>query len=280
MKLGVHLGYFMDSWGDDPLPLIPRAKRAGCEVVEISLYSRLPDRLETLRRVADAEGVELTFTTGLQPQKDISSADPAVFRAGLDYLQECLERVAEAGGSVLSGVVFAPWGVRTGEDLEGRLARATEGLAQAARHAERLGVDLGIEPINRYETDLVTTVGTAMQMVRSIGSPRVGVLFDVFHVQLEEDSIAGAAAEAGPALKHVHLADNHRGLPGSGSLDWGGLLSALESTRYPGRAVIEAFTRTGTAVARDTGTWVPRGRTGDLDADLRDSLQFLRGLGW
>lgn len=280
MRLGVHLGYFMDAWGDDPLPLIPRAKRAGCEVVEISLYSRLPDRLETLRRVADAEGVELTFTTGLQTQKDISSTDPTVFRAGLDYLQECLERVAEAGGSVLSGVVFAPWGVRTGEDLEGRLARATEGLTQAARHAERLGVDLGIEPINRYETDLVTTVGTAMQMVRSIGSPRVGVLFDVFHVQLEEDSIAGAAAEAGPALKHVHLADNHRGLPGSGSLDWSGLLRALESTRYSGRAVIEAFTRTGTAVARDTGTWVPRGHTGDLDADLRDSLQFLRGLGW
>lgn len=280
MKLGVHLGYFMEAWGDDPLPLIPRAKKAGCEVVEISLYSKLPDRLETLRRVASSEGVELTFTTGLQPQKDISSADPAIYQAGLDYLQECLEKVAEAGGSVLSGVVFAPWGVRTGEDLEGRLARATEGLAEAAKHAERLEVDLGIEPINRYETDLVTTVGTAMKMVNAINSSRVGLLFDVFHVQLEENSIAGALAEAGSAIKHVHLADNHRGLPGTGGLDWKGFLSALEANRYSGRAVIEAFTRIGTTVARDTGTWVPRGRTGDLDKDLRNALQFLRDGGW
>ena len=280
MKLGVHLGYFMEAWGDDPLPLIPRAKKAGCQVVEISLYSKLPDRLETLRRVADSEGVELTFTTGLQTQKDISSSDPAVYQAGLDYLQECLERVAEAGGSLLSGVVFAPWGVRTSQDLQGRLARATEGLALAAKHAERLEVDLGIEPINRYETDLVTTVGTAMTMAKAINSARVGLLFDVFHVQLEENSITGAVKEAGSAIKHVHLADNHRGLPGSGSLAWGDFLGALKAADYSGRAVIEAFTRTGTSVAHDTGTWVPRGRSGDLDKDLREALQFLRDGGW
>jgi D-psicose/D-tagatose/L-ribulose 3-epimerase len=280
MKLGVHLGYFMEAWGDDPLPLIPRAKKAGCEVVEISLYSKLPDRLETLRQVADSEGVELTFTTGLQPQKDLSSADPGIYQSGLDYLQECLEQVAEAGGTVLSGVVFAPWGVRTGEDLEGRLARATEGLAQTAKHAERLEVDLGIEPINRYETDLVTTVGTAMKMVETINSPRVGILFDVFHVQLEENSIARAVAEAGSAIKHVHLADNHRGLPGTGSLDWNDFLTALKANHYSSRAIIEAFTRPGTTVARDTGTWVPRGHTGDLDKDLGNALQFLRDGGW
>lgn len=280
MRLGVHLGYFMGAWGDDPLPLIPRAKKAGCELVEISLYSRLPERLETLRRVADSEGVELTFTTGLQPQKDISSAEPGIRQAGLDYLQECLEKVAGAGGSVLSGVVFAPWGVRTGEDLPGRSARATEGLAEAAKHAERLGIDLGIEPVNRYETDLVTTVSAAMEMVRAGGSPRVGLLFDVFHVQLEENSVAGAVAEAGFAIKHVHLADNHRGLPGTGSLDWRGFLTALKANGYSGRAIIEAFTRTGTSVARDTGTWTPRGRTGDLDKDLRESLQFLKDGGW
>ncbi len=280
MKLGVHLGYFMEAWGNDPLPLIPRAKAAGCEVVEISLYSKLPDRLETLRSAADAEGVELTFTTGLQPSKDISSADPAIFRAGLEYLRECLEIVAEAGGILLSGVVFAPWGVRTGQDLPDRLSRATEGLRQSAVYAEQLGVDLGIEPINRYETDLVTTIGTANSMVKAIHSPKVGILLDVFHVQLEENSIAGAVAEAGTSIKHVHLADNHRGLPGTGSLDWGDFLTALKATNYRGRAVIEAFTRTGTSVAHDTGTWVARGRSGNLDADLRESIAFLRDMGW
>lgn len=280
MKLGVHLGYFMEAWGNDPLPYIPRAKAAGCEVVEISLYSKLPDRLETLRQAAQSEGVELTFTTGLQAATDISSSDPAVRKAGVEYLGRCLEQVAAAGGSVLSGVVFAPWGVRTGEDLEARRTRATEGLQQVAPLAEELGVHLGIEPINRYETDLVTTIGIAAHMCKTIASPRVGILYDIFHVQLEEPSIAGAVAEAGSYLKHVHLADNHRGLPGTGRMAWKALLDALHKANYQGRAVIEAFTRTGTTVAHDTGTWVSRSTTGDLDKDLKASLDFLRSGGW
>lgn len=280
MKLGVHLGYFMQSWGDDPLPLIPRAKAAGCEVVEISLYSKLPSRLETLRRLANSEGVELSFTTGLQADKDLSSDNPSVFRAGLDYLNRCLEQVAAAGGQVLSGVIYAPWGVRSGQDLSGRLARATEGLRQAAQTAEALGVDLGIEPINRYETDLVTNVSTALAMAQAIGSVRVGLLFDIFHAWIEEANLASSLAQAGSAIKHVHLADNHRGLPGSGAIPFGSLLQALQSNGYTGRAVIEAFTQTGTTVAHDTGTWVNRSPSGNLDRDLRQALEYLRGAGW
>ena len=280
MKLGVHLGYFMDTWASDPLPLIPRARAVGCEVVEISLYSKLPDKLETLRQTAASEGVELTFTTGLQPASDISSADPALRAAGMAYLERCLDMVAEAGGRLLSGVLYAPWGVRTGVDLEARRARATECLTDVAKHAETLGVDLGIEPINRYETDLVTTNAIALEMARATGSDRVGILFDVFHAQIEEVSFETGITTAFNKLNHVHLAENHRGLPGTGSLPFHTVLQALRNANYQGRAVIEAFTRTGTTVASDTGTWVARAATGDLDADLRTSLEYLRGQGW
>ena len=280
MKLGVHLGYFMDTWDSDPLPLIPRARAAGCEIVEISLYSKLPDRLETLRRIADSEGVELTYTTGLQPETDISSHTPATHEAGVVYLGRCIEKVAEAGGSLLTGVLFAPWGVRTGFDLETRRARAAEGIALAVQRTVTLGVDLGIEPINRYETDLVTTNAIALEMVRVINSDRVGILLDVFHAQLEETSLTAGIAIAAPVLKHIHLADNHRGLPGTGSLPWATILEALQQADYQGRAVIEAFTRPGSNVARDTGTWLARGQTGDLDRDLKNSLGFLRNAGW
>jgi D-psicose/D-tagatose/L-ribulose 3-epimerase len=280
MKLGVHLGYFMDTWASDPLPLIPRARAAGCEVVEISLYSKLPDKLETLRQTAESESVELTFTTGLQPGSDISSADPAIRAAGVAYLERCLEMVAEAGGQLLSGVLYAPWGMRTGVDLENRRARATECLRVVAKRAEALGVDLGIEPINRYETDLVTTNAIALEMAQATHSDRVGILFDVFHAQIEEVSLETGIATAFNKLNHVHLAENHRGLPGTGSLRFQTVLEALHRANYKGRAVIEAFTRIGTAVASDTGTWVPRATTGDLDADLRTSLEYLRGQGW
>ncbi len=280
MKLGVHLGYFMDTWASDPLPLIPRARAAGCEVVEISLYSKLPDKLETLRQTAESEGIELTFTTGLQSASDISSADPAIRAAGVAYLERCLEMVAEAGGRLLSGVIYAPWGVRTGMDLEARRARATECLRVVAKRAEALGVDLGIEPINRYETDLVTTNAIALEMARATGSDRVGILFDVFHAQIEEVSFEAGITTAFSKLNHVHLAENHRGLPGTGSLPFQTVLEALHRADYQGRAVIEAFTRTGTTVASDTGTWVSRAATGDLDTDLRTSLEYLRGQGW
>lgn len=279
MRLGVHLGYFMEAWGDDPLPLIPRARAAGCEVVEISLYSKLPEQLKILRRTAEAEAVELTFTTGLQPQTDISSADPAVQKAGIEYLCRCVEQVSEAGGHLLSGVIFGCWGARSGNDFEGRRMRVSKGLAQVMPLAEQLDVDLGIEPINRYETDLVTTLSIAVEIARKVDSPRLGILLDLFHAQLEEPSLAGAIAEAGSYLKHIHLADNHRGLPGTGSFVWEALLHALEERGYQGRAVIEAFTHTGTPVARDTATWANRGSE-NPDLDLKKSLDFLRGGGW
>ena len=280
MRLGVHVGYWMSDWADDPEPLIARAARNHCQVVELSLYSALPTRLGALRRLAAQEHVELTFTTGLQAATDLTSPDPEVRAAGIRYLERCVQMVAEAGGTLLSGVLYAPWGARSGMRLDERLALAAQGLSQVAATADTLGVDLGVEPINRYETDLVTTVERALRLVEEVGSPRVGILLDVFHAHIEEADLAAAIELGGTRIKHIHLAENHRGLPGTGSLPFAVVRAALGRIGYARRAVIEAFTRPGTNVALDTATWVARGGSGDPDENLAASIRWLKENGW
>jgi sugar phosphate isomerase/epimerase len=114
-------------------------------------------------------------------------------------------------------------------------------MQRAAREAERLGVRICVEPLNRYEAYLVTTAEEAVANVDAVGSPWIGMTLDLFHANLEEPDIAAAITHAGPRLRHVHVADtNRRGL-GRGHLDLRAPMEALRVLDYAGAIVVEVM---------------------------------------
>lgn len=274
MKIGVHLALWAKQWNDDVIPYAETAADLGFDGVELSLLGMTPDRIRAIRLAVERRGLEITCTTGLGVQADISSLDPACRAAGLDYLTQSVHTAAALGSRLLTGVLYAPWNVRVQADRERRWAHAVGGLRQVARVAEREGVTLGLEAINRFETDLVNTAAQAARMCEDIGSRTVGVLLDTFHLNMEEKRIGDAIRATGKRLVHFHCDENDRGVPGSGHVPWAEVFDALRGIGYDGWLTLEMFVAADLAVSTDLAIW--RQIEPDTTEAARQGLAFLR----
>jgi len=117
------------------------------------------------------------------------------------------------------------------------------------------GAKLAVEPLNRFETYFLNTAADGRRLCDEIGNPQIGILFDTFHANIEEKSMAGAIAQIGPRLTHVHLSENDRGVPGSGHIPFREVIGALRKQDYRGLAVVESFASTIREIAAATAMW-------------------------
>jgi D-psicose/D-tagatose/L-ribulose 3-epimerase len=255
MKLGVHAALWMRTWSDDVAPLVREAGALGYDAVELSLLGGDPAERRRVRDVARSVGVELTCTTGLGPATDVGSPDPDVRAAGRAALADAVRATSQFGAARLSGVVYGAWGHTDPGRRDERWAHAVEALAEVAPLAADEGVVLGVEAINRYETDLVNTAEQALNMVDAVDAPNVGVLMDAYHMNIEEKDPAAAIRRCGSRLVHVHVAGRDRGVPDAGDLERHGLRDALRDIGYEGCVTCEMFVQAGVPVSPDLTVW-------------------------
>jgi D-psicose/D-tagatose/L-ribulose 3-epimerase len=159
-------------------------------------------------------------------------------------------------------------------EREAQRRLAVEGLKALADHAAEHGVKIGVEPLNRFETDLVNTAEQALELVDRVGGDSVGVLLDTFHMNIDEKSLGDAVRLVGDRLVQVHTCENDRGTPGTGHLPWGDLFEALHDIDFQGPLVIESFTPGIAEIAKAVSLWRPLDAAPD---DLaRNGAAFLR----
>ena len=133
---------------------------------------------------------------------------------------------------------------------------------------------LAIEPLNRFETDLVNTVEQAIELCDMVDRPNLGLLVDTFHMNIEEKDVGDAVRSAGSRVFHVQVAENDRGTPGTGQVHWAEFFSALSAIDYQGQIVVESFLPTVAEIARAVSLWRPVAPS--MDDLARDGLGFLR----
>ena len=109
-----------------------------------------------------------------------------------------------------------------------------EALQECAAAGTRSGVRFALEPLNRYETDLVHTVRHGLDLIEQVGAANFGLLLDTFHMNIEEPIINRSIRECGDRIFHFHVADSNRWHPGAGHLDFESILGTLMSTGYDG----------------------------------------------
>jgi D-psicose/D-tagatose/L-ribulose 3-epimerase len=215
-------------------------------------------------------------------QRSIASADPAARQGGVDYLKRCVE-VADAFGAKIVGgplygepLVFAgrPPQPHSDNEIAARAERTVEGLAAVAPIARAAGVTFALEPLNRFETDIVCTTKQAIEVVNQVNDTGLGILLDTFHMAMEERSIPGAIRAAGHRVVHFQANENHRGFPGTGHLDWPAIMRALADIGYAGPVSLEPFRRDDDRVALPIAHW--RAPHEDEDAKLRAGLGLVR----
>ena len=274
MKYGVHVALWMARWPEDISPHIRTVKELGFDGVEISLLGMSDEKIDHLRQLTKDLGLEVTCTTGLSPEQDIASNDPEVRDAGLNYLRWGIETAAKLGSELLTGVVYAPWGYFRPSEKTHRTSRSAESLASLTGALAENGMTLGLEAINRFETDLLNTADEACALARQTGSKDIGVLLDAVHMNMEEKDIGAAIRRSADRLVHFHCVENDRGVPGSGHTPWADIFSALRDINYDRWLTIEMFVRAGVEVSPDLNIWRPI-ETDPTEA-ARAGLAFLR----
>jgi sugar phosphate isomerase/epimerase len=116
------------------------------------------------------------------------------------------------------------------------MAYLVEAIGRCAEAAAGTGVRFALEPMNRYETDLVHTAAEGLELVEAVGADNFGLLLDTFHMNIEEPDIGGSISSCGDRIFHFHVADSNRWYPGAGHLDFAGILASLAGTGYDGFA--------------------------------------------
>jgi D-psicose/D-tagatose/L-ribulose 3-epimerase len=276
-QLGASSWTWTSPFSDDTLDLVARANEFGFDILEIAVED--PDLItpERVREAGAASNMSFTVCGAFGPDRDLSHDDPAVRRTGIDYVKRCIELAAEIGAPHFAGPLYSAVGktrMLTPEEREQQRVLAVESIKEVAEHAAEHGIRLGVEPLNRFETDLVNTAEQALELCDRVGAGNVGVLLDTFHMNIDEKSIGDTVRLVGDRLIQVHTCENDRGTPGSGHFPWGDLFEALAETGFDGPLVIESFTPDIKEIAKAVSLWRPLDAPSDELA--RRGARFLR----
>jgi sugar phosphate isomerase/epimerase len=110
-----------------------------------------------------------------------------------------------------------------------------ESMGVISEYALKKGVQILIEPLNRYESCFLNTAESTLAFIKELRLNRhIGILLDTFHMNIEEPDIAGAINSCRNKLFHMHIADSNRMLPGTGHIDFPSVIRALRKNKYSG----------------------------------------------
>ena len=249
MKYGTLYSYWSKNgeWGGDYCALCRKAKAAGMDVLEIGagdLVGMSDTELSKLRDTAKELGLEISANLGPPRDKDVSSADPEIRKAGIKFLCDIMHQMKKIDCKILIGALYNCWPYDFVDlDKEALWARAVEGMKAVGDEADRLGITIALEVLNRFEGYLLNTAAEGAAFVREVDVPAVRLMLDTFHMNIEEDDLAAAIRAAGPRIAHVHVDDTNRLQPGTGHMDFAGVFAALGEVGYDGWLTFECRLR-------------------------------------
>lgn len=270
---GAHAFIWAGEWTrEDAGRVISGAAEAGLDFVEIPLLDPGSMDVGHTRSLLDEYGLDCTCSLGL-PRQFHLPFDP---EGSGRFLAEAVQTTAALGSPVLTGCLYTHLGTLTGKPPEPAELRAVaRTIKETARRAADLGIGLGIEAVNRYETYLLNLASQADALLDQIDEPNVFVHLDTYHMNIEERGFYEPIVSLGPRLGYIHLSESDRGTPGTANVHWDDVFRGLGDIDYDGALVMESFAAVNEAIAGATALW--RDVVGDPDALVRDGLAFLRG---
>jgi D-psicose/D-tagatose/L-ribulose 3-epimerase len=270
----MHASLWAAEWTRSAAELaVPEAAANKLEVIEVPVL--VPEAIDAPHsaKLFERYGVEptgslclpLAISAPLQPDKIAA------------FLTKALDKASAFGARFLGGVTYSALGYRSGTEPQAQEYEViASALKPAARHAKTLGMTLGVEPCNRYETHLLNTSAQAVMLLDMIGEPNVTIHFDTYHMNIEEKGIGEAIRRTAGRCSYVHLSESDRGVPGTGTVQWEDTFRALADVGFRGHLVVESFVTLPPEIASALSVWRPVANN-RLEL-LEKGVPFLRGL--
>lgn len=259
--------------------LFPKIAQMGFDVVEIAVEDPTLINTKKVKSALDKYDLDVVICGAFGDSRDLTNKSVEVQKNGLSYIEDCLDICKELGVSFFAGPMYSAVGKARMLEPEQRKAEwdlAVKNLRTVCEMAQKRGLQIALEPLNRFESDLVNTTEDALRMVKDIDHPAAKVMIDSFHMSIEERDVESAIKLAGDKLIHVQVSENYRGAPGSGQTPWDAYKRGLEAINYQGVVSIESFTTKNVELAGAVCFWTPKADSQDDFA--KDGLEFLKKL--
>lgn len=277
--VGVNAWVWTSPFNRESASLIAKAAAMGFDAFTMPVEEPELIDVDAVRAALREHPLRLHVSGAYGPTRDLTHDDPRYRRESLDYIRATLKICEQLDVRLLVGPAYSAVGKRRKIPADQRRREwdlAVAGLIEAGRMAADHGVTLAIEPLNRFETDLVNTAAQVKQLIRDVDLPSVRIHLDTFHMHIEEQDVAAAIALAGSDLVYVDASESDRGTPGKGQVHWQKVAGALRDIGYSGDCVIESFTPDCVAIADAAAIWRPLAPT--QDALASDGGRFLKRL--
>jgi len=278
VKLGVSTWVWTSPFSTEESPtLFKKIAALGYNVVEIAVEDPGLIDSKKVKEELERNGLSVIVCGAFGSTRDLTSNDPDLQRNSLAYIEECLNLATELGANFFAGPMYSAVGkarMVSNEQREIEWTRAVENLRTVCEMASSRGLEIALEPLNRFESDLVNNIDDVLRMIEQINHPAAKICLDMFHMNIEERDPGLAIRKAGDKLLHVQVSENYRGTPGTGNASWDKYYQALEAIDYKGAISIESFTPDNKELAGAVCIW--RKLADDQDTFARDGYTFLK----
>jgi len=258
-------------------PLFSKIAGMGFDVVEIAVEDPALINIDAVKKGLEKYNLRAVICGAFGPTRDLTSDDVAIHKNCFDYIEACLKICVGLGTDFFSGPMYSAVGKARMLPPEKRKAEwnlAVKNLRIVCDMASAYGLRIALEPLNRFESDLINNVNDVKKLIADIDHPAAQIMLDGFHMNIEERDIEKAIIAAGDKLIHLQVSENYRGTPGTGQTRWDAYRRALEKIRYNGVVSIESFTTENQELAGAVCFWHPMAESQDDFA--KDGLKFLR----
>lgn len=274
-KLGVHALCWVGGWSEaEARKAIEGTARVGYDLIEIPALD--PDKIDAAMtaRLLEDYGLAATISLGLGADTDTSSGDPDKVARGEALLMKVVSIARDIGATHICGVLssamtkyYQPATARGLEESAGVLRRVAEKAAAS-------GIEIGLEIVNRYETNLANTAAQGVALCELVGGDNVKVHLDTYHMNIEEKGAANGILDAREHLRYIHLSESDRGTPGEGTCDWDEIYATLAAIGFKGGLAMESFINMPPELAYGLAVWRPVAAS--FEEVMDNGLPFLR----
>jgi D-psicose/D-tagatose/L-ribulose 3-epimerase len=272
VKFGAHAFVWIGDWTTEAgNQAIAEAGRIGFDFIEIPLLKPDGFDAESHKQALEEAGIYATCSLVLPRGKHMAQY-PAEAKA---FLLDVMDKMVRMDSKYLAGCIAYDLGYLTGKPpAPEEIDMVVETLKELAPEAEQRGITLALEACNRYETYMFNTLADTRDAIKRVGADNLLLHGDTYHMNIEEKGFYTPIVETADVLDYIHMSESHRGLVGSGTVNWGQAWQALGEINFDGYLVLESFAAINPDIAAATCLWRPPTESSEQIAT--EGLQFLK----
>ena len=241
-KLGVHALVWVGGWSHAECErAIAQTAELGFDLIEIPALD--PSSIDSAftRKMLDRYRLGTTLSLGLDAATDISSGDPDKQRRGEARLMQALSVAREIGATHVCGILYSAFQKYFEPPTAAGISGSVEVLRRIGEKAAQHGITIGLEVVNRYESNVLNTAAQAVAFAKRVALPNVKVHLDTYHMNIEEADLESALIDTGAMLGYFHIGESGRGYLGAGNIDFDRVFRGLAKAGYEGPITFESF---------------------------------------